>query len=61
MMDIKEINEAWAIWRKSAEGQTCRSGSANGEYLDNRLWFAFMAGIESVIRRVKEKGPNQND
>lgn len=41
----KEIAQAWQDWARSEQGKRCRSGSASGEYLDNRLWWAFMAGV----------------
>lgn len=35
---------AWAKWINSREGFQCLSGRTSGEYLENRLWRAFMAG-----------------
>lgn len=35
----------WYKWKSSEEGKRCLIGSAAGEYLENRLWFAFMAGM----------------
>jgi hypothetical protein len=35
---------AWEEWLNSEEGKRCSAGSADGQYLHNRLWFAFMAG-----------------
>lgn len=34
----------WRGWCKSSEGLACLAGSATGQYLENRLWRAFMAG-----------------
>lgn len=38
---------AWRKWLASKEGKKCTAGSASGEYLENRLWFAFFAGRKS--------------
>lgn len=35
---------AFEKWEESEEGKRCHTGSADGQYLRNRLWFAFMAG-----------------
>ena len=35
---------AWENWKDSKEGVTCLQGTAEGRYLENRLWLAFMAG-----------------
>ncbi len=35
---------AWGKWLNSEEGKSCTKGEAEGKYLENRLWFAFMAG-----------------
>lgn len=37
---------AWNKWLESEEGFKCQEGNANGQYLQNRLWHAFMAGYE---------------
>lgn len=38
---------AWDAWLLSEEAQQCLAGSASGEYLQNRLWLAFMAGVRA--------------
>lgn len=48
---------AWNKWIGSAEGKKCMESGAAGVYLENRLWHAFMAGIEHE-NQMKEK---QND
>lgn len=40
----KDISQAWNMWTESEEGKLCSEGTATGEYLQNRLWRAFMAG-----------------
>lgn len=35
---------AWEKWKESLEGKACLVGVATGQYLENRLWHAFMAG-----------------
>lgn len=35
---------AWEAWKKSNEGLSCAIGIATGQYLENRLWLAFLAG-----------------
>jgi hypothetical protein len=46
---------AWNRWIESAEGKRCRHGSAAGQYLENRLYLAFMAGANWKFdeRRLK--------
>jgi hypothetical protein len=38
---------AWNEWKSSPEGMVTFEGTAQGSYLRNRLWRAFMAGRES--------------
>lgn len=38
--------KAWLTWLESEEGVSLSSGTASSVYLKNRLWRAFMAGIE---------------
>ena len=35
---------AWEKWRESDIGKVCFEGFPCGQYLENRLWRAFMAG-----------------
>ncbi len=44
-MDPNLITASWEDWLKSDEGKRCMSDGAVGEYLKNRLWAAFMAGV----------------
>ncbi len=37
---------AWEEWLASEQGVKCTDGSAVGEYLRNRLWWAFRAGVD---------------
>jgi hypothetical protein len=46
---------AWRAWLNSEDGKNCRAGVAHGEYLKNRLWFAFMAGRSSQIPVQRSK------
>jgi hypothetical protein len=34
-------------WFDSGEGETCCQGAASAEYLRNRLWRAFRAGMDA--------------
>lgn len=48
----KSIEGPWPRWRASEEGQRCAdistlTGEKKAEYLDNRLWQAFIAGRSS--------------
>lgn len=43
----EEREIAFENWLGTEQGQKCVKGSASGVYLKNRLYFAFMAGIES--------------
>lgn len=40
---------AWEEWLNSEEGKKCTEGSAEGVYLQNRLWKAFMAGRAETL------------
>lgn len=39
--------DSWVKWYSSEEGKQCRQGTTSGEYLENRLWRAFMAGTKN--------------
>jgi hypothetical protein len=43
------IARAWDSWITSEEGEKCMSEGAFGEYLRNRLWWAFMAGAATSL------------
>jgi len=52
----QEAAMAWNKWRESPDGERCAEGTATGEYLENRLWRAFMAGVKSTEpARTEEK------
>lgn len=38
---------AWESWLNSTRGRECARDEASGDYLKNRLWWAFMAGREN--------------
>lgn len=38
---------AFDEWLRTPEGITCTCGRTDGEYLQNRLWYAFMAGYSA--------------
>lgn len=46
-MTGQEQVAAWKKWLASKEGQSCTKGTAEGKFLENRLWYAFNAGIEA--------------
>lgn len=48
MSDGRISAEAWNAWLKSDMGQKCATPPADGEYLKNRLWWAFMAGYKAA-------------
>lgn len=47
------------LWNASIQGQQCADGSADGDYLRNKLRMAFLAGWDAaknhVIRAAKEE------
>jgi hypothetical protein len=45
IVKIDGFGDAWKEWLNSEHGQSCQSGTATGEYLRNRLWWAFCAGF----------------
>jgi len=47
-MDGRELSQKWNEWTESEEGQSAMRGTAEGQYLQNRLWLAFMAGAKAV-------------
>lgn len=46
---------AWDEWLESDEGSRMSSGTTSGQYLYNRLWWAFMAGIKHGRRMQAEE------
>jgi hypothetical protein len=57
-MDGKEAAQAWQDWEESETGQRCLAGTATGQYLKNRLWRAFMAGVEAAKQARKDEKDN---
>ncbi len=45
---------AWNRWLQSSAGQACAEGKADGKYLENRLWSAFMAGWNGAESALPE-------
>lgn len=41
-------------WLESPEGVKCRTGPAWGQYLENRLVLAFLAGVTAGSKRLQE-------
>lgn len=39
--------QAWKEWLESEKGRLMTAGHAGGNFLTNRLWWAFMAGYEA--------------
>ena len=40
-------------WLNSEEGKKCREGTTSGQYLQNRLVLAFLAGANYSDERIK--------
>lgn len=49
----------WEAWKKTEEGKRCLAEGAVGKYLENRLWWAYMAGYEAA-KNVYEKEPEED-
>lgn len=49
LAQIKRHHSAVAFdaWLRTPEGITCACGLSEGKYLQNRLWYAFMAGYSA--------------
>lgn len=54
-MDGKALVKAWNDWANSPEGKACLQGRTEGQYLENRLRRAFMAGA-----KVADAGEESN-
>lgn len=48
--DGKAMVREWNYWLEGEEGRKMREGSASGQYLTNRLNFAFWAGMEAALK-----------
>jgi hypothetical protein len=63
-MDGKQAARAWNAWLASKDGQDCMGWRSMGlteqqqQYLHNRLWHAFMAGVAAceAITTTTTKG-----
>lgn len=42
-------SKQWKVWLDSPEGSECAKGVATGQYLENRLWRAFMDGFNAAM------------
>jgi hypothetical protein len=58
-MKPEEISAAWESWLRSESGERCLDGCAMGEYLRNRLWYAFMAGVDVGLAGTRHSGRNE--
>jgi len=50
---------AWAVWLDSEEGRMCTEGQATGQYLQNRLWRAYMRGWQDATKRRRYDRPER--
>ena len=57
-LDGREIAAARNKWFASAHGQRLLAGVAEGQYLQNRLELAFLAGIDAALE-ILAKTPRQ--
>jgi len=48
-----EIAKARDAWLETEDGQECLDGSAEGQFLKNRIETAFMAGVAATERYHK--------
>ena len=55
MLRKHPVVKAWEVWRDSDDGKMCAEGQIAGQYLENRLWRAFMAGVASQTLRQQPK------
>jgi hypothetical protein len=51
-MDGKSLARAFNNWEESSEGLRLLAGSAEGQYLRNRLRAAFKAGVAAAERHA---------
>lgn len=57
-LDGRAIAAARDKWFASAHGQRLVAGVAEGQYLQNRLELAFLAGIDAALE-ILEQSPRQ--
>lgn len=46
-------NKEWKKWKETIEGMKCLKDEAEGRFLENRLFWAFMAGWRAAVRIIK--------
>lgn len=54
-MEKHSDQKAFEEWLESKEGKECIAGQTQGEYLKNRIWYAFMAGRRSFEKEINPK------
>jgi hypothetical protein len=52
---MDNMTQTWRAWINSQEGRKNKIGSAEGQYLENRLWWAFMAGYDCGTAHIQPK------
>lgn len=45
--------QAWITWLETKQAKICTQDYANGPYLENRLWAAFIAGYEAALPQTR--------
>jgi hypothetical protein len=45
----------WHAWLTSDDGKKCMNGTAAGEFLENRLWWAYTAGWENALKENRRE------
>lgn len=53
MSDGRERAVSWDAWLLTDEAKKCLDGTARGQFLQNRLWWAYMAGWEASEAKTK--------
>lgn len=51
----REQAKARDAWLNSEEGRRCRAGIISGQYLEKRLKFAFIAGVDAALAAVAKR------
>jgi hypothetical protein len=55
VIDGRDQGASWEAWLLTEEAKKCMEGSAAGQYLKNRLWWAYMAGWKGAEARRGER------
>lgn len=55
LMSGREQAKARDKWLESDEGKKCLAGTATGQYLENRLHLAFIAGMQAGLSHVAKR------